>query len=131
MRNFCLLLIALAQPVGAQDRALSPEEFEAIVTGQTLLYSSMGRTFGAEKYLPNRQVRWSFLDGICEDGEWYVSGDLICFIYETIEGPQCWSFFLNDGRIMARFENDPGATELYETDRQSEPLYCLGPEIGV
>lgn len=126
-----LLLICLALPGHAQDRAISPEEFERLVTGQTLSYRSAGGEYGAEEYLANRRVRWSFLDGDCTEGYWYVEGPQICFIYDTIPDPQCWSFYLRGGRLLARFENDPSGTELIETSRRDGPLYCLGPEIGV
>ena len=76
-------------------------------------------------------MRWSYLDGECHEGEWYVAGDQICFVYDEIPGPQCWQFYLRGGRLMARFEDDPAATELYETAQDNEPLYCLGPKIGV
>lgn len=120
-----------ANAANAADQPVSPSEFEAMVTGKTFAYSTGGAAYGAEEYLDDRRVRWSFLDGYCQDGEWYVSDGQICFIYEEIGAPQCWQFYLHSGRLMARFENDPMATELYETSRQDEPLLCLGPRIGV
>lgn len=125
------LLLGLALPATAADIPLSPESFEARVTGRTLSYASGGAEYGAEEYLANRRVRWSFLDGICSEGHWYVAGAQICFVYEDFPEPQCWQFYDRDGRIMARFRNDPEATELYETRRRDEPLICRGPEIGV
>jgi hypothetical protein len=118
-------------PLAAQAQSpLTPEEFEARVTGRTLTYSADGMAYGAEEYLEGRRVRWSYLDGECQDGRWYVSGQQICFIYEGIAGPQCWQFYSRDGQIMARFENDPVQTELYETSKTDEALYCLGPKVG-
>ena len=130
MRNLltaiCLLLATTAQA----ENPISPAEFEALVTGQTLSYGMAGEPFGAEEYLENRRVRWSFLDGHCQNGRWYTQGPQICFVYEDIEDHQCWQFYLSNGQIMARFENDPTATELYETNRMDAPLYCKGPEVG-
>lgn len=101
------------------------------MTGKTLTYSTGGAAYGAEEYLEDRRVRWTFLDGECQEGRWYVSGDQICFVYEDIPEPQCWQFYASGPRLMARFENDPMQTELYETSRQDEPLMCLGPKVGV
>lgn len=131
MRIFLALLLSLAPLSGAAETPLTPEEFEARVTGRTLTYSSGGVAYGAEEYMEGRRVRWSYLDGECQDGRWYVSGDQVCFVYENIVDPQCWKFFSDGGRLLARFENDPGQTELYETARSEDPLLCLGPEVGV
>ena len=115
----------------AADRPVSPSEFEAIVAGRTLSYSTRGVEYGAEEYLNNRRVRWSYLNGDCEEGSWYAKGPQVCFIYDDLPSPQCWQFYLRDGRLLARFEDNPEATELYELDRREEPLMCLGPEVGV
>jgi hypothetical protein len=131
MRTLTLALCLLASPAAAADIPVSPEQFEARVLGQTLSYSTGGAEYGAEEYLNNRRVRWSFLDGTCQEGEWYASGEQICFVYEDVPNPQCWQFYMRNGRLMARFENDPMATELYETSRRDEPLLCPGPKVGV
>ena len=126
------ILVALALPNAAfAERALSAHEFEARVTGKTLTYSSGGTPYGAEEYFKNRRVIWTFLDGECQEGRWYVAGEKICFVYEDIPEPQCWQFYADGSRLTARFENDPMSTELYETSRGDEPLMCLGPEVGV
>ena len=121
----------MALPAGAADRPLTAEAFERHTTGKTLSYASPTGPFGAEDYLPDRRVRWSYLDGECIDGSWYPEGDQICFVYDGLSAPQCWSFYLRGGRLMAMFENDPSSTTLYETAEMSEPLLCLGPKIGV
>jgi len=125
------VLLALLPSVAPADGPITPEEFERLVTGKTFSYASGGIAYGAEDYLDNRRVRWSFLDGDCTEGEWYVSGDQICFVYDDIPSPQCWTFYLRGGRLTAQFQSDPAATELYETAREDEPLYCKGPKIGV
>ena len=124
---FVTLLTAL--PLAAEP-ALGAAEFDAYTQGKTLTYGSGGVAYGAEEYLPDRRVRWSFLDGDCRDGEWFPKGDQICFTYEDRDTPQCWSFFLTPEGLAARFENDPGAEALYEGDAAKEPLLCLGPEVG-
>jgi len=128
----CALVLGLAPvPAVASDVPLSAEAFEDYVTGKTLSFSNRFGPFGAEDYLDGRRVRWSYLDGECLEGEWYPQGAQICFVYDEIPAPQCWSFFLENGRLMARFENRAEATELYETAELDEPLMCLGPRIGV
>lgn len=129
MRLLPVLLFA-ALPASAET-PLSAAEFEAHVTGRTLTYSAQGMTFGIEEYREGRRVLWSFLDGQCEEGEWYPAGEMICFVYESYPEHQCWTFYLRDGRLLARFRNDPAATELYETRQSPEPMQCLGPEVGV
>ncbi len=130
MRALLFLFLIAALPARAET-PLSVREFEAYVTGKTLTYSASGLPFGIEEYLENRQVRWSFLDGECQDGEWYAAGDLICFTYDDIPEHQCWSFYRRSGGLVARFENDPESTELYETHQSREPMLCLGPKVGV
>lgn len=102
-----------------------------MVTGKTYSYSLGGDAYGAEEYLDNRRVRWTFLDGECFEGEWYAAGEQICFVYETIPDPQCWHFFVRAGELSARFAGQSVATDLFETAPSDEPLYCLGPKIGV
>ena len=131
MRWLLLMILCVPSMAFGEDRSVSPSEFESIVTGRTLSYSTRGAEYGAEEYFEGRRVRWSYLDGNCEDGEWYPQGAQVCFVYDALPSPQCWQFYLRDGRLLARFENNPLATELYELDRREEPLMCLGPKIGV
>lgn len=129
LASFVICLVPL--PALAGDMPLSAEGFEAYVTGKTLSYASNGFPFGAEDYMGGRRVRWSYLDGDCLEGVWYPEGGLICFAYEALPEPQCWSFFLGPDGLFARFENRPGATELYEMAELPEPLVCPGPKVGV
>ncbi len=131
MRNVMIVLALLAaSPATAMETPVSPGEFEAMVTGKTLSYAADGTEYGAEEYFPNRRVMWSYLDGKCQEGEWYVSGEAICFVYEQTPTPQCWQFFKKNDRLVARFQSEISPRELYETRRMDEPLLCLGPEIG-
>jgi len=88
-------------------------------------------SYGVEEYLPNRRVRWSFLDGECKEGEWFTEGSEICFQYEDGTGPQCWTFFQGANGLRARFRGDDPGSELYEARQTDEPMMCLGPRIGV
>lgn len=119
-------------PAWGQDGTpLTPEEFEARVTGKTFTYGFEGQPYGGEDYLPDRKVRWSFLDGRCKDGYWYSQGSEICFVYEDNPDPQCWIFYDRPGGLVAQFANNDEYQELYETGETDEPLMCLGPEVGV
>ena len=124
----CLCLAATALP--AQDR-LSADAFDAYTRGKTFYYAGQGEAYGAEEYLSDRRVRWSFLDGECKDGRWFEDDGLICFVYEDRPEPQCWSFMKTPNGLIARFENDPDSVELYEVEQSDEPLACPGPRIGV
>ena len=124
------LAAGLANGASAEE-PLTPEAFEAYTTGKTLTYSDRGIDFGVEEYLPNRRVRWSFLDGECQDGMWYPAGELICFVYDDFPVPQCWTFYREPGGLRALFMNDPEETELFETRTSDAPMMCLGPKIGV
>ncbi len=111
-------------------QTMSAEAFDRYTQGKTFYYGSRGAPYGAEEYLENRRVRWSFLDGRCQEGEWYEESELICFVYENQSEPQCWSFEIGAQGLIARFENDPAQTELYEVEQSDEPLYCMGPDVG-
>ena len=128
---FALVLGLAPLSASAGDAPLSAEAFEAYVTGKTLSYAKNGRPFGAEDYLDGRRVRWSYLDDECMEGVWYPEGEMICFAYDGIAVPQYWSFFLDGDGLRARFENRPGASDIYETAELANPLMCPGPRIGV
>ena len=125
-----LFLLVAPLPSAAQDH-MSAAEFDAYTRGKTFYYGAQGAPYGGEEYLENRRVRWSFLDGECQEGEWYEHNGLICFVYENKPEPQCWSFQRSGTGLVAQFENDPAQTQLYEMEQTGEPLHCLGPEIGV
>ena len=131
MKKFFLALIVLPGIAMASDRPVTADEFERIVTGKTFSYANSGAPYGAEEYLDNRRVRWTFLDGECTDGSWYAAGEHICFVYDTLPDPQCWTFYMDGGRLSARYAGQSSDTALFETERQDGPLYCLGPDVGV
>ena len=125
-----ILLVLTAQSAAARS-PLSGAEFDAWTRGKTLFYGFDGQTYGAERYLPNRRVIWSFLDGDCKEGVWYEREEQICFLYEDRLDPQCWVFTESGGGLVARFQGDPVATELYEADDIGEEMICYGPDVGV
>lgn len=117
--------LALAQ------QALDAESFEALTRGKTFYFSSGGEPYGAEEYLEDRRVRWSFLDGQCLEGRWWQEGELICFVYEDDPDQHCWTFRIEAGGLRAQFLGDPGGRVLYELRQSQKPLHCLGPKVGV
>lgn len=124
------LSLSMISPASAAE-PMTASEFESYTTGKTLNFYSGGSAYGVERYRENRKVTWSFLDGDCKDGEWYQQGRFICFIYDGSDAPQCWTFFKEPNGLRALFEDNPEATELYETSESDEPMICLGPEVGV
>lgn len=129
-----LILLAFITTLPQTGRAVEPmgaEEFDRYTQGKTLFYGFDGTAYGVERYLPGRRVIWSFLDGRCQEGIWYEEAGQICFVYEDNSQPQCWSFMLTPEGLNARFQNDPQATELYESGDVDDEMICLGPEVGV
>jgi hypothetical protein len=125
-----LLCLLFASPVGAQD-TLSAAEFDAFTKGKTLFYGTQGAPYGAEVYHDNRRVQWSFLDGECIEGEWYEEAGNICFVYENMPDPQCWTFSMGADGLIAQFESNPQSTPLYDAKEVGDDLLCLGPKVGV
>ncbi len=124
-----ILLVLLAPPGLAQS--MSAEAFDNYTRGKTLYYGTGGDAYGVERYLDGRRVIWSFLDGRCQNGKWYEDNGLICFIYEDVPDPQCWSFTRGANGLIARFRNDPQGTELYEAQDLGDKMLCYGPDVGV
>ncbi|GAA6200330.1 hypothetical protein [Aquicoccus sp. SU-CL01552] len=125
------LLLLAAAPAPSQTQSLSAEAFDAYTRGKTLFYGNGGAAYGVERYLEGRRVIWSFLDGDCKKGVWYEEEGQICFLYEDRLDPQCWTFTRGPDGLIARFENDPEATELYEAEDIDEEMVCYGPDVGV
>ena len=132
MLRLSLILTAfLAQPLAAQS-AMSAEAFESYTKGKTLFYGNGGEAYGVERYLEDRRVVWSFLDGECKYGSWYEQAGQICFVYDDRPGdPQCWTFRKSTGGLIAQFENNNASTELYEAQDVGEEMICYGPDVGV
>ncbi|WP_300038225.1 hypothetical protein [uncultured Roseobacter sp.] len=134
MKNPLALLLVCALCTGpglAAEGNMNAEAFDDYTRGKTLFYGENGATYGAEVYMDNRRVRWSFLDGECKEGVWYEEAGQICFVYEDNPDPQCWTFRQNGQGLIASFRNMPGGTELYEATDLNEEMICLGPDVGV
>ena len=116
---------------GANAETMTASEFDAYTKGKTLFFGQTGKPYGAERYLENRRVQWSFLDGICKDGYWYEEAGEICFIYEGKNTPQCWTFEEGPSGLIARFSGDPQKVDLYEVQNSDQEMICLGPQVEV
>lgn len=125
-----VLAVLLATPALAET-PITPEAFEAHVTGKTITYRQFESVFGIEEYLEGRKVRWSVAPNECQYGSWYPSGEDICFVYEYDPTPACWTFWLRDGALVARSVTAAPGEELYEVNADSQPLPCPGPDVGV
>lgn len=128
---FLAVSTAASQPVHAEE-PMTAAEFETYVNGKTLYFGTGGTAYGVEKYLGDRRVRWSFLDGNCRDGIWFEQADnQICFLYEHSDQTHCWQFYREGQGLRAVFENDPDSVTLYEVTDSNEPMMCHGPDLGV
>lgn len=115
------------------ETPLTGAEFEALTTGKTMDHVLFGEVYGAERYFPDRRVRWAFSDAECLDGFWYEKGAMICFEYEDGTGPECWTYF-RDGaeiRAIAAEDNLSAPAAPVQMVPQTTPLSCLGPDVGV
>ncbi len=126
-----LAAAAAAAPLAPEGAPLDAVAFEARVTGRTFFYNVGGRPYGAEQYLPGRQVVWAFTGQDCRRGRWYEEAGLICFVYEDEPDPQCWTFAEGPQGLTARFQGDPGSLPLIAVQQSPEPMACMGPDVGV
>ncbi len=126
-----ILVFCLAASSSLAQGLMSADAFDNYTRGKTLYYGFDGEAYGVERYLDDRRVIWSFLDGRCKEGVWYEENGQICFVYEDRLDPQCWTFSEAPGGLIARFENNPDATELYEAQDIGEEMLCYGPDVGV
>lgn len=127
MRMLLLALILLPAQLLAEP-PLTPEEFEAEVTGRTLTYGTSSGPYGVERYMTGRRVTWGFIGGDCYEGVWFPEGDAICFAYDGIDEVQCWRFWREDGGLTAEFTGGGGG-RLFELTEDGQPLVCGG--VGV
>lgn len=131
MKQIICSLLLLVSAADAKAAPLTADAFEAYTSGQTFYFSQDGQDYGGERYLPDRRVEWSFLDGKCKTGHWYPEDGAICFVYEDNLDPQCWFFSKGPKGLEAKFKDSDVSFELYEARRSDTPLLCLGPEVGV
>jgi hypothetical protein len=125
MRAVPLLFVLMSAAPAVAEVALTPEEFEAEVTGRTLTYATPDGPYGIERYMDGRRVTWGFLNGECYDGVWFPEGDAICFAYKGIDEVQCWRFWREGAGLTAEFVGEGGSL-LFEMTEDGLPLVCGG-----
>jgi hypothetical protein len=124
-----LLALLLSSPALADD-TLTAEDFDALTLGRTMYWAEFGQVYGVEEYLPGRRVRWTALGQDCKLGHWYPQDDLICFKYEDDVAPDCWTITQGDTGLFARYATNPPEAEPVVVTETTEPMACLGPEVG-
>lgn len=132
MRLLTALLLLLAAPAAA-ERAVTADEFAAMVTGKTLRFDRFGEAFGAEQYFEDKRVIWAFEGGACQRGIWFenASGQ-ICFVYDSEPAPQCWDFLeMPSGAFHARAEGAAPDEDLVTRKFTEDDLDCPLPDLGV
>ncbi len=115
------------------ETPLTGAEFEALTTGKTMDHVVFGEVYGAERYFPDRRVRWAFSDEECIEGTWYEQDAMICFEYEGRTEAECWTYFRDGAQVRAisaddNLKNPAAPVQMIPTQT---PLACLGPEVGV
>lgn len=130
--------LALCAPARGQDTPspkigppLDAEAFAERVTGRTFFYSSAGKPYGTEQYLPDHRVIWAFTGDDCKRGRWYEKAGLICFAYEGDPEEQCWTFHDGPQGLTAYFHGDPNTVPLIALQQSPAPMACMGPDVGV
>lgn len=131
MRDSIFIALFSTLATGALAEPLTGDAFDAYTQGKTLFYNSDGLPYGAETYLRNRRVRWSYLDGTCKEGHWFPVGEQICFVYDGSDVPQCWNMDLGDSGLNAVIDDGGIRTELNEAAPNGRELICPGPDVGV
>lgn len=129
MRRLCLLAL-LALPAHAETK-MSAEQFDTFTQGSTVFFNRHGAPYGAEQYLSNNRVIWTFLDGTCQRGVWFGERDEICFLYDDQPEALCWYFFDDGARKNARIVGDDPEDDLVVSGKVNKPLSCPGPDVGV
>ena len=74
LRSSSLALLICLLAGGPAAFAADAAQFDSYTRGRTIFFDWQGQPYGAERYLPNQRVIWSFLDGRCTYGEWYAQG---------------------------------------------------------
>jgi hypothetical protein len=126
------LALALMLCAGAAEAQslMTPEEFEAWSTGQTLDYWIDGAYWGSERHLEDRKTRDADADGACREGRWFPKDGMICFVYMGDPGEHCWLFFRDGSRVLAEVADAENGLST-EVTLADAPLSCIGPDVGV
>ena len=130
MKYTAIALALLAFPASSET-LLTEQQFDAFTSGTTVYFNRHNQPYGAEQYLKDRKVIWTFLNGDCERGAWFAHEDQICFAYETQDEPQCWHFLEVGGEKRGRVVGADPANDLTVVGQDTRDLVCRGPGVGV
>lgn len=128
MRLAFFLALSVASPA-LSETLMTPEQFDAWSTGQTLDYFLDGTYWGSEAHFSGRATT-DETDSVCREGRWFPQDGAVCFEYGP-DGPFCW-YFWRDGDTVTTRTTDAGADDpTYEVTLSDNPLNCPGPDVGV
>ena len=125
-----LISMASAPLLNAEDRIVTPQEFQQLSEGKTMYFSQDGFFFGAEQFYTRKRSLWQNSAKECLDGEWYAKGDLICFEYGLETDPACWRFLKTGEGYVARSEGSTADWDIFMYNIDTKPLDCKGPAVG-
>ncbi len=132
MRALCFCLSFIASVAAAQaETPLTADQFDTFTRGRTLEYSFDGQPYGLERYAPDRRVTWGTFGGMCGEGRWFPQGDRICFEYEDLPGPLCWSFYAEGANLRAVLHDIGGDQKGYRAEEWSKDMTCEDPDPNV
>lgn len=129
MRLALALFLGLATAAPAQE-LMTPDDFDAWSTGQTLDYYLDGTYWGSEAHYPGRTTTDELEDG-CHAGRWFPQDGAICFEYDYSEDRACWFFWRDGDTVTAKTTDAAPEVMPYVVKPSQNPLNCPGPDVGV
>ncbi|WP_426240400.1 hypothetical protein [Pararhizobium sp. DWP1-1-3] len=99
-----IILTALASSGQAQDAFLSGPQIRAKLTGKTISGTEGGVRY-SEKLLANGTIKGRSSAEPDYDGEWEISGNEICFYYDSDDDDDCSRVILK-GRSISFVDED-------------------------
>lgn len=119
MRALALALVllpglALAEdtpPQPAADPPMTAEAFERFVEGRTMDTHDQTGRYGVETFLPGRRAIWRDAEQ-CLEGSWRPQGEMICFDYQGVDTPFCWTYHDRGGWLMAWLDGNRSAAPI-------------------
>lgn len=65
-------------------------------------------------------------------GVWLPQDGMMCFVYQSRDGIQCWHMLRRAGDLFARLDGDVSPERDIRLIRRTPvPLSCNGPNLGV
>lgn len=124
------LAVSLPASLASAEEPVDPEVFGTEAEGYTLYFDQHGQPYGVEQFLPGRRTIWAFHGDRCLEGEWYVSGEAMCFVYDGHPSPHCWTIHRDGDTLRVRALGADPSQDLILVRRSREPMFCPGPDVG-